>query len=79
MGELMKAAAEAEKIKPKPYLLHIDEINRADLSKVLGEAVFLLEYTEEKPRSITLPHDFGSTFSQQAHTTTKSPYSRHHE
>lgn len=62
MGELMKAAAEAENIKPKPYLLHVDEINRADLSKVLGEAVFLLEYGEEKPRAITLPYDFGPPF-----------------
>ena len=62
MGELMKAAAAAEKVKPNPYLLHIDEINRADLAKVLGEAVFLLEYMEEKPRSINLSHDFGLPF-----------------
>ena len=58
-GALMKAAAEAEKVKPQPYLLHIDEINRADLSKVLGEAIFLLEYSDEKPRAVTLPYDFG--------------------
>ncbi|MGB7794334.1 MAG: AAA family ATPase, partial [Terrimicrobiaceae bacterium] len=58
-GALLKAAAEAEKVKPQPYLLHIDEINRADLSKVLGEAIFLLEYNDEKPRAITLPYDFG--------------------
>ncbi len=62
MGELMKAAAAAEKIKPNPYILHIDEINRADLAKVLGEAVFLLEYMEDKPRSINLSHDFGPPF-----------------
>ena len=55
----MKAAAEAEKVKPQAYLLHIDEINRADLSKVLGEAIFLLEYSDEKPRAVTLPYDFG--------------------
>ena len=58
-GALMKAAAEAEKVKPQPYLFHIDEINRADLSKVLGEAIFLLEYSDEKPRAVTLPYDFG--------------------
>lgn len=62
MGELMRAAVEADKIKPKPYLLHIDEINRADLSKVLGEAVFLLEYADEQLREITLPYDFGAPF-----------------
>jgi 5-methylcytosine-specific restriction protein B len=61
-GELMKAAAAAAKIAPEPYLLHVDEINRADLSKVLGEAVFLLEYGEESPRTIVLPYDFGFPF-----------------
>ena len=67
MGELMKAASEALKSKPEPYLLHIDEINRADLSKVLGEAVFLLEYGEEKPRAITLPYNFGVPFQSEFH------------
>jgi len=62
MGELMKAAAAAEELTPEPYLLHIDEINRADLSKVLGEAIFLLEYSEEKPRDISLPYNFGPPF-----------------
>ena len=60
MGALMKAAAAAEKLKPKPYLLHIDEINRADLAKVLGEAIHLLEFNEEVPRTISLPYDFGA-------------------
>ena len=41
-GHLMVAAEEAKK-ESNPYLLHIDEINRADMSKVLGEAIFLLE------------------------------------
>ncbi len=62
MGELMKAADQATKTSPKPYLLHIDEINRADLSKVLGEAVFLLEYADDLPREITLPYNFGAPF-----------------
>jgi 5-methylcytosine-specific restriction protein B len=61
MGQLMRAAKLAEDVKPNPFLLHIDEINRADLSKVLGEAVMLLEYDEES-RSIKLPHNFGPPF-----------------
>lgn len=60
-GFLMHAAADAQKTSPKKYLLHIDEINRADLSKILGEAIFLLEPTE-KNRRIKLPHDFGEPF-----------------
>ena len=39
-GFLMQAAAEAQKNYPKKYLLHIDEINRADLGKILGEAIY---------------------------------------
>jgi 5-methylcytosine-specific restriction enzyme B len=60
MGALMQTAAAAEKVRPRPYLLHIDEINRADLSKVLGEAIFLLEYNDDTPRTITLPYNFGA-------------------
>ena len=55
-GTLMKAAAEAEE---KNFLLHIDEINRADLPKVLGESIFLFEPNAIHERSITLPHHFG--------------------
>lgn len=40
-----------------PVLLIIDEINRADLAKVLGEAIYSLEPNEV--RSIDLPYDFG--------------------
>ena len=35
--------AAQEHAYPKPYLLHIDEINRADLAKILGEAIYLFE------------------------------------
>ena len=52
-GFLMQAAAAAQKVHPMPYLLHIDEINRADLSKVLGEAIYLLE---PKDRSLAKLH-----------------------
>ena len=40
------------------YLLHVDEINRADLSKVLGEAIYLLEPDELEGRAIDLPYKF---------------------
>lgn len=52
-GVLMEAADAARREPAKPYLLHIDEINRADLGKVLGEAIYLFEPSEQ--RTITLP------------------------
>ncbi len=63
-GHLMEAIAVALS-DPRPYLLHVDEINRADLSKVLGEAIFLLEPTEAGSREISLAFDFGNPFGRQ--------------
>jgi 5-methylcytosine-specific restriction enzyme B len=60
-GHLINAAEEAAR-EQRNYLLHIDEINRADMSKVLGEAIYLLETDEEQPRKTTLSYDFGSPF-----------------
>ena len=60
-GHLIVASEEAKK-ESSPYLLHIDEINRADMSKVLGEAIFLLEPDDKTPREITLSYDFGDPF-----------------
>lgn len=60
-GHLIVAAEEAKK-ESSPYLLHIDEINRADMSKVLGEAIFLLEPDDKTPREIALSYDFGDPF-----------------
>ncbi len=65
-GFLMQAAAEALANPSKPYLLHIDEINRADLGKILGEGIFLLEPTD-KTRSISLAYDFGEPFHRELH------------
>ena len=57
-GALLTAAAEAI---IQPYLLVVDEINRADLGKVLGEAIYLFEAAEvggEHARAVNLPHPF---------------------
>lgn len=55
-GWLMAAARES---KDAPFLLVIDEINRADLGKVLGEAIYLFEEGEvggKNARRVRLPH-----------------------
>lgn len=64
-GHLMRVAAEARKHPDKRYLLLIDEINRADLAKVLGEAIYLFE-PGQPDREVQLQYDFpdhGSRFS----------------
>jgi 5-methylcytosine-specific restriction protein B len=52
-GPLRNIAAAAADDPQKPYVLVIDEINRANIAKVFGELYFALEYREE---SITLQY-----------------------
>jgi 5-methylcytosine-specific restriction protein B len=56
-GVLMRAAEEARRSPERRYLLVVDEINRADLAKVLGEAIYLFE-PGEPDRSVDLAHEF---------------------
>jgi len=51
-GDLLKANNIS---KDKEHVLVIDEINRADLARVLGEAIVLFE-SGESARSVCLPH-----------------------
>ena len=61
-GFLMESAQQARNRYPDPYLLHIDEINRADLAKIMGEAIYLFEPKSPQKREIDLPYDFGEPF-----------------
>ncbi|MCC6540547.1 MAG: AAA family ATPase [Bryobacterales bacterium] len=72
-GFLMESAAKALSDPQRNYLLHIDEINRADLGKVLGEAIYLLEPDADRSREIDLPYDFGAPF----HRTLRLPGNLH--
>ncbi|MCY4583409.1 MAG: AAA family ATPase [Chloroflexi bacterium] len=49
-GPLLRAAERAGDEQDADHFLIIDEINRANLGKVLGELYFLLEYRKEKIR-----------------------------
>jgi len=56
-GHLLDAIVSARREPSRRFLMVIDEINRADLAKILGEAIYLLEPGEPE-RSIRLQYDF---------------------
>jgi len=53
-GIFKKVCREAQTNPGKPYLVFIDEINRSNVAKVLGELITLLE-KDKRSLSITLP------------------------
>jgi 5-methylcytosine-specific restriction protein B len=65
-GFLIEAVEEASASREK-YLLHIDEINRADLSKVLGEAIYLFEPDDLDARAVKLPYKYGAPIEDRLH------------
>ena len=52
-GPLRRIAAQAQADPYRPYVLIIDELNRANLAKVFGELYFLLEY---RTRTVSLQY-----------------------
>jgi 5-methylcytosine-specific restriction protein B len=56
-GHLLRAVAQAKARPDQSYLLVIDEINRADLAKVLGECLYLFE-PGDADRQVELEHVF---------------------
>ncbi|MFD6153538.1 AAA family ATPase [Streptomyces sp. NPDC060243] len=54
-GVFLRICAAAEKSPEKTFLIIVDEINRGDLPRVLGELITLLELDKRGSAAITLP------------------------
>ncbi|MXW42572.1 MAG: AAA domain-containing protein [Acidimicrobiia bacterium] len=57
LGPLALIAERAESAPGRPHVMIIDEINRANLPKVLGELLFLLEYRDEAIQTLYRPEE----------------------
>ena len=57
LGPLADMAKQAAKSPSQQHVMIIDEINRANLPKVFGELLFLLEYRDESVRTLYRPDD----------------------
>ena len=59
-GPLARMAERASEAREQRHIMVIDEINRGNLPRVLGELLFLLEYREESVQTLYRPDTFFS-------------------